>query len=46
MSGNYGDISTSDWNFGLKNPAFLTIAAAPGQTPVLSFLAAVSSSYL
>src|SRR5277367_1799898 len=46
MSGNYGDISTSDWNVGLKNPAFLTIAAAPGQTPVLSFLAAVSSSYL
>ena len=46
MSGDYGDVSTSDWNLGLKNPGFVTIAAAPGQTPVLSFLAAVSSSYL
>lgn len=46
MSGSYGDISTSDWNVGLKNPSFVTIAAAPGQTPVLSFLAAVASSYL
>jgi hypothetical protein len=46
MSGNYGDVSTSDWNVGLKNPAFVTIAAAPGQTPVLSFLGAVASSYL
>jgi hypothetical protein len=27
MSGNYGDISTSDWNVGLRNPAFVTIAA-------------------
>jgi hypothetical protein len=46
MSGNYGDVSTSDWNIGLQNPAFVTIAAAPGQTPVLSWLAAVASSYL
>jgi hypothetical protein len=46
MSGNYGDVSTSDWNLGLKNPAFVTIAAAPGQTPVFSFLAAVASSNL
>jgi hypothetical protein len=46
MSGKYGDVSTSDWNVGLKNPAFVTIAAAPGQTPVFSFLAAVASSYL
>jgi hypothetical protein len=46
MSGNYGDVSTSDWNLGLQNPAFVTIAAAPGQTPVLSFLGAVASSYL
>ena len=46
MSGNYGDISTSDWNVGLKNPAFVTIAAAPDQTPVFSWLAAVASSYL
>jgi len=45
MSGNYGDISTSDWNVGLRNPAFVTIAAAPGQTPVFSFLAAVASTY-
>jgi Right handed beta helix region len=46
MSGDYGDVSTSDWTIGLKNPSFVTIAAAPGQTPVLSFLAAVASSYL
>jgi hypothetical protein len=46
MSGNYGDVSTADWNVGLQNPAFVTIAAAPGQTPVLSFLGAVASSYL
>jgi hypothetical protein len=45
MSGAYGDVSTSDWTIGLKNPAFVTIAAAPGQTPVFSFLAAVASSY-
>jgi Right handed beta helix region len=46
MSGDYGDVSTSDWNVGLKNPTFVTIAAAPGQTPVFSFLSAVASSYL
>lgn len=46
MSGNYGDVSTSDWTIGLKNPGFITIAAAPGQTPVLAFLATMSSSYL
>lgn len=45
MSGNYGDVSTSDWNIGLKNPAFVTVAAAPGQTPVLSWLATVGTSY-
>jgi Right handed beta helix region len=46
MSGNYGDVSTSDWNVGLRNPTFVTIAAAPGQTPVFSFLAVVASTYL
>ena len=45
MSGNYGDVSTSDWNIGLKNPGFVTVAAAPGQTPVLSWLATVGTSY-
>ena len=45
MSGAYGDVSTSDWTIGFKNPAFVTIAAAPGQTPVFSFLAVVASSY-
>ena len=45
MSGNYGDVSTSDWNIGLKNTGFVTIAAAPGQTPVLSWLAVVGTSY-
>jgi hypothetical protein len=46
MSGDYGDISTNDWNVGLTNPAFVTIAAAPGQTPALSWLAVVGSSFL
>jgi hypothetical protein len=34
MSGNYGDISIN----GVSNPSFITIAAAPGQTPILSSL--------
>jgi hypothetical protein len=46
MSGDYGDVSTSDRTVGLKNPSFVTIAAAPGQKPVFSFFAVVASSYL
>lgn len=40
MSGNYGDISIGYWSVGVNNPSFVTIAAAPGNTPVLSMLAA------
>ena len=45
MSGNYGDISIGYWSVGVNNPSFVTIAAAPGNTPVLSMLAATASSY-
>ena len=36
MSGNYGDIVIGDYLQQFDNPGFVTIAAAPGQTPVLS----------
>ena len=45
MSGNYGDISIGYWNVGVNNPSFVTIAAAPGNTPVLSMLGTAASSY-
>ena len=45
MSGNYGDISIGDWSVGVNNSSFVPIAAAPGNTPVLSMLAATASSY-
>jgi hypothetical protein len=44
MSGNYGDITTSQYNTELANSSFLTIAAAPGQTPVLTSLLVISST--
>ncbi len=44
MSGEYGDISIGYWNIGVVNPQFVTIGAAPGQTPVLSSLAVTASS--
>jgi Right handed beta helix region len=44
MSGEYGDISIGYWNMGVVNPQFVTIAAAPSQTPVLSSLAITGSS--
>ena len=44
MSGNYGDISIGYSSVGVNNPSFVTIAAAPGNTPVLSMLAATASS--
>ncbi len=45
MSGRYGDISIGSYGVATANPAFVTIAAAPGQTPVLSTLGLTASSY-
>ena len=45
MSGNYGDIAIGSQYGGANNsPAFVTIAAAPGQVPVLTLLYIMSSS--
>jgi hypothetical protein len=44
MSGNYGDLSIGYWNVGVVNPTFVRIAAATGQTPVLSSLTITASS--
>ena len=38
MSGQYGDISVGAYKVPTSNSAFVTIAAAPGQTPVLASL--------
>jgi parallel beta-helix repeat protein len=38
MSGNYGDIAMGDYAQQVVNPSFVTIEAAPGQTPVFSTL--------
>jgi hypothetical protein len=38
MSGNYGVINVGYSGVEISNPYFVTIAAAPGQTPVLSSL--------
>ena len=38
MSGNYGNVWISIWDAEISNSAFVTIAAAPGQTPVLTSL--------
>jgi hypothetical protein len=38
MSGNYGNFWASIWQAEITNPAFVTIAAAPGQTPILTSL--------
>ena len=38
MSGNYGDISIGGLVAEVSNSTFVTIAAAPGQTPVLTSL--------
>ena len=45
MGGQYGDISIGAWAAPTTNSAFVTIAAAPGQTPVLSMLGLTASSY-
>jgi parallel beta-helix repeat protein len=34
MSGNYGDIAIGDYLQQVVNPSFVTVEAAPGQTPV------------
>jgi hypothetical protein len=38
MSGNYGNLSLNVFNTEIANSAFVTIAAASGQTPVLTSL--------
>jgi hypothetical protein len=38
MSGNYGAIGIGQYHTEFSNSGFVTIAAAPGQTPVLSSL--------
>jgi Right handed beta helix region len=38
MSGNYGDVWINIWNAPISNSAFITIEAAPGQTPILTSL--------
>jgi hypothetical protein len=38
MSGNYGDLWLNLYNSEISNSAFITIEAAPGQTPVLTSL--------
>jgi hypothetical protein len=38
MSGNYGDIVIGDYLQQIVNPSFVTVEAAPGQTPVFTTL--------
>jgi hypothetical protein len=38
MSGNYGDIAMGDYAQQVVNPSFVTVEAAPDQTPVFSTL--------
>jgi Right handed beta helix region len=38
MSGDYGDIVIGDYSKQVVNPSFVTVEAAPGQTPVFSTL--------
>ncbi len=38
MGGNYGDIAIGDYAHQVANPSFVTVEAAPGQTPVFSTL--------
>jgi hypothetical protein len=39
MGGQYGDVAIGRYGSAITNSAFVTIAAAPGQTPVLASLA-------
>jgi hypothetical protein len=50
MSGNHGNVKIQGWygigtTTGYDNPAFITIAAAPGQTPVLTQLSIVGGTH-
>ena len=45
MSGNYGDLWLNVWNTEIANSAFVTIAAAPGQTPVLTSIFVAGTNY-
>jgi hypothetical protein len=45
MTGQYGDVYIGIYGSRIANPAFVTIAAAPGQTPALSTFTAMGSSY-
>ena len=44
MSGNYGDIVIGAYMQEVANPSFVTVQAAPGQTPVLSTLLILSTT--
>jgi hypothetical protein len=44
MSGNYGNLWISIWQTEISNTAFVTIAAAPGQAPVLTSLFVLGSN--
>ena len=44
MSGNYGDLRVCVYDTEISNPAFVTVAAAPGQTPVLTSLLVCSTT--
>lgn len=44
MSGDYGDIVIGDYLQQVVNPSFVTVEAAPGQTPVFSTLSIRSTN--
>jgi len=44
MSGNYGNVGMCQYNTEISNSSFVTVAAAPGQTPVLTALGLCSTS--
>ncbi len=44
MSGNYGNVHICVYNTEISNSSFVTVAAAPGQTPVLSSLVLCSTN--
>ena len=46
MSGNYGNITIGQYNTEISNSSYLTISAAPGQTPVLGQLYIISTNML
>ena len=44
MSGNYGNVGICQYDTEISNSSFVTVAAAPGQTPVLSQLSLCSTT--